>query len=75
MSDFHNVQNPKHYHHSGLDPIKYAEVNFPKEQLKGFYRINSLKYLSRYEHKGGLDDIDKAIFYLQKLRELENDSQ
>ncbi|GLY11376.1 DUF3310 domain-containing protein [Pseudobacillus badius] len=75
VKQFHNVQNPQHYHHSGLDPISYAEVNFPKEQLKGFHRINVLKYISRYEGKGGVNDLVKARTYLDKLIDLEREDE
>lgn len=32
---------------------------------------NAIKYISRWRKKGGLADIDKAIHYLQKLKEVE----
>jgi hypothetical protein len=43
-----------------VDVIEFAKMHFPKEQVKGFLRINALKYLVRYEEKGGLDDLDKV---------------
>lgn len=63
--------HPQHYHHAGLDPITYAEQNFSTAELRGFYRINVIKYVSRYERKGGLDDLAKAKDYLDRLEELE----
>lgn len=65
------INKPSHYHKGGIDVIGFAELHFPKEQLKGFFRINSLKYLDRYEEKGGLQDLKKSRFYLDKLIELE----
>lgn len=63
--------HPEHYHHSGLDPLTYAEQNFSAAELRGFYRINIIKYVSRYERKGGLDDLAKARDYLDRLEALE----
>lgn len=71
IKEFHNVQNPQHYHSGGIDPIGYAELNFPPEQLKGFYRINVLKYLSRYDQKNGIEDLEKADEYLKMLIDCE----
>lgn len=71
IKQFHSVQNPQHYHSGGIDPIGYAELNFPPEQLKGFYRINVLKYLSRYDQKNGIEDLEKADEYLKMLIDCE----
>jgi hypothetical protein len=65
------INKPGHYWKGGIDVIGFAELHFPKEQLKGFFRINSLKYLDRYEEKGGVKDLKKAKFYLDKLIALE----
>jgi hypothetical protein len=32
------------------------------------HAANVLKYLWRHEYKNGLEDIDKAIWYLNRLR-------
>jgi len=65
------VNRPNHYHKGGIDVIKYMEMKFPKEQLVGFHRGNALKYLMRYQDKGGVEDLRKAEFYIKKLIELE----
>lgn len=74
-NEFHNVQNPKHYHSKGLDPITVMKQTFSKEELRGFFRGNVLKYEMRYQEKGGVTDLEKAAFYLRELIELENDSE
>jgi hypothetical protein len=66
-----DINHPLHYHKGGIDVIAFAELHFPKEQLKGFHRINCIKYIDRYEDKGGVKDLKKARFYLDKLIELE----
>lgn len=37
----------------------------------GYLDGTALKYISRWRHKGGVEDIDKAIHFLQKLKEQE----
>lgn len=66
------INAPSHYHQNGIDVIDFAEMQLPDVQLKGFHRINVLKYVTRYDKKGTpLDDLKKAKFYLDKLIELE----
>ena len=62
---------PDYYHTGNIDVIKFAEENFTQEELKGFYRMNVLKYVTRFDKKNGKSDIEKAAFYLNKLYELE----
>lgn len=66
-----NINKPNHYHRSKIDVIKYSELQFDKLELKGFYRINVLKYVTRYDLKNGIEDLEKAKFYIDKLIELE----
>jgi hypothetical protein len=65
------INNPKHYHKNGIDVIAFSELQFSEDELKGFYRINCLKYVTRYDRKNGIEDLKKAHFYLNKLMELE----
>jgi len=66
------INTPDHYHKNGIDVIRFAEMQLPVEQLKGFHRINVLKYVTRYDRKNGIEDLKKAKFYLDKLIELES---
>lgn len=70
--DTDNVNKPSHYHTGNIDVIKFSEENFSNEELKGFCRINAIKYITRYDKKNGIEDLDKAIFYINKLKELES---
>lgn len=62
---------PSHYHHGGLDVFTIMDKNMP-HQLEGFFVGNVLKYVMRYEHKNGLEDLKKAKEYLEKLIELKS---
>ena len=60
------VTNPKHYVGLGITPLKYITAN-ELDFLEG----NIIKYVSRYPHKGGVNDLLKARTYLEKLIERE----
>lgn len=66
-----NPIKPSHYHHGGLDVFTIMDKNMP-HQLEGFFVGNVLKYVMRYEHKNGLEDLKKAKEYLEKLIELKS---
>lgn len=71
MTDF---MTPKHYVlEDGSDSMDVLEKILGREQFKGFLRGNALKYLIRYEQKGGVDDLRKALDYIERLVELEDD--
>jgi hypothetical protein len=38
-----------------------------KEQFVGFLKGNIIKYLWRFEHKNGVEDLKKAHFYQNRL--------
>ena len=62
---------PSYYHNGNIDVIKFGEENFAKDEIKGFYRMNVLKYVTRFDKKGSaLTDLEKASFYLNKLKEI-----
>lgn len=65
------INSPEHYHANGIDVIGFSELQFSQEELKGFHRINVLKYVTRFDKKNGIEDLRKAEFYLKKLIELE----
>ncbi|TLS37754.1 DUF3310 domain-containing protein [Pseudalkalibacillus caeni] len=69
------INEPNHYHKNGIDVIGFSEMQFPKEELKGFYRINVIKYATRYDRKNGTEDLEKAVFYLRKLIELSQEEK
>ncbi|MBC1801037.1 DUF3310 domain-containing protein [Listeria booriae] len=62
------VNNPSHYNTGGIETLDYikAKVNDYPSYAVG----NIIKYITRYEHKNGLEDLKKAQFYLNDLIEL-----
>lgn len=65
------INKPDHYHSGNIDVIKFSKENFTADELKGFHRINAIKYITRYDRKNGIEDLNKAKFYIDKLIELE----
>ena len=63
------VNNPPHYNQAGIECIDaiLAATNHNKE---GYLQGNILKYVWRYDYKNGLEDLEKAQWYLNKLIEV-----
>lgn len=64
-----NVNHPAHYKSkSGLETIDVIEAF--TEDLRGCEAVhtgNILKYVCRWKHKNGLEDLKKARWYLNRL--------
>lgn len=63
------VKSPSHYTAGGIETIAYIKAKLSSEEYEGYLKGNVLKYMSRYNHKGGLQDLEKAKTYLQWLIE------
>jgi hypothetical protein len=62
------VNSPPHYNQAGIeciDAIRAATDDGYEYYLQG----NIIKYLWRYRYKNGVQDLEKAQWYLQKLIE------
>lgn len=62
--DKEHITNPDHYDKVGfaIQPIEYITKN-ELDFLEG----NVIKYVSRYQHKGGVNDLLKARTYIDFL--------
>lgn len=66
----HRVQiGGDHYQRLAIQPWDAMQAWMSPEQFRGFLRGNAIKYLARYNHKGGVEDLRKARHYLDKLIE------
>lgn len=67
------VNHPSHYNQGGIeciDALKAAIVG--KTGIEAFCVANAIKYLWRYEKKNGIEDVEKARWYIDRLiKELE----
>ncbi len=55
----------KHYTDYKIQPVEFITSN-----NIGFIEGNVIKYLLRFKEKNGLQDLDKAIHYVELLKEL-----
>lgn len=55
-----------HYKRFGIQPAEYSHAN----QL-GWHEGEVVKYITRWKHKGGLQDLEKAQHCVQMLIDLE----
>ena len=61
------VNSPAHYNNGEIECIDAIAAALTLDELKGFVKGNVVKYLWRMEHKGGLEDLKKAQWYLNYL--------
>lgn len=59
-----------HYTSKKVQPWAAMEAWMTPEQFAGFLRGNAIKYLARCDDKGGVEDLQKARHYLDKLIEV-----
>jgi hypothetical protein len=65
------VNSPAHYNSGSIECIDAIESMLTKEEFIGFLRGNILKYQWRYKQKNGAEDLKKAQWYFDKLKEKE----
>lgn len=66
MSVNANVEHPHHYTQScSLECIDVMVVIFGVEKVIDYCLINAFKYMWRFKDKGGMEDLDKADWYLR----------
>ena len=63
------VNKPQHYNAGGIEAIE-AIMAATNEQAEGYLQGNIMKYIWRYRYKNGLQDLEKAQWYLNKLIEV-----
>lgn len=66
-----NVSHPVHYETGRFECIDVMEETQGIDATADFCVCNALKYVYRHRRKNGLEDIKKAIWYLNKYVELE----
>ena len=59
-----------HYTNKKIQPWDAMEEWMSEEQFKGFILGNVIKYVARFQEKGGTLDLQKAKHYLDKLIEI-----
>jgi len=71
MSQSNDIQHGgDHYKRQAIQPWDFIIAN-----NIGFLEGNAIKYLTRWRAKGGLQDLEKARHYIDKLIEVESKKQ
>lgn len=63
--------NPNYYKQASIELIDFMEETSSPEAFQGYCKNNVLKYVVRYKNKNGVEDLNKAMWYLQRLIESE----
>ena len=70
-----NVNHPSHYETGKFECIDVMIETQGIEVVQAFCICNAFKYIYRHMNKNGVEDVKKAIWYLNKFVELENMNQ
>ena len=68
-----NVNHPEHYTSGGVECIDAIQAALTPEEFRGFLKGNVIKYTWRERLKAGVESLQKAQWYLNKL--ISNESQ
>lgn len=63
------INKPAHYNQGSIECIDAMQIVLTPEEYRGFLKGNAIKYLWREENKGGIEDLRKAKWYLDRLIE------
>lgn len=55
-----------HYKKFKIQPAEFCHIN-----NIGYLEATAIKYLCRWKDKGGFEDLDKAIHFIELLKQLE----
>jgi hypothetical protein len=61
------VNHPSHYRQGAVECIDAIKSALGDEGFQSYCTGNVLKYLFRWQHKNGLEDLQKAQWYLTEL--------
>lgn len=62
---------PSHYRQGKMDLFETWYLTYPFNEFRAIMKSHIAKYLHRYQDKNGTEDLDKASYCIQRLREYE----
>jgi hypothetical protein len=68
MSALENQVGGNHYKDAAIQHVEYAHAN-----RLPYIEANIIKYIVRHDKKNGIEDLKKAMHYLEILMDLEYD--
>lgn len=64
---------PDYYKSNGKDLLdRFEEGLLTEDEVRGFYKGNIIKYTVRYKDKNGIEDLNKAKTYIERLTKFEH---
>lgn len=67
------INHPNHYTAYSREVIDTMQGDMTPEEFTGYLKGNIIKYISRYQGKNGVQDLEKAQWYLNKLHDTVKD--
>lgn len=65
---------PDYYQNNGKDLLdRFEEGLLTKDEVRGFYKGNIIKYTVRYKDKNGIEDLNKIQTYIERLAQFEEE--
>lgn len=71
---FNPINRPEHYANGNVECIDAMRSVLGNDAVINFCLCNVFKYLWRYKDKNGEEDINKAVWYFDKFKELCNEN-
>ena len=63
-----SVDHPRHYNEGKIECIEALKAaTTGLEGIESFCTANAIKYLWRWKYKNGVEDLNKAIWYINYL--------
>lgn len=59
------VEHPSHYTNGSIECIDAIRASMSDKGFIDYCKGNVMKYIFRWEHKGGVEDLKKAQVYLK----------
>lgn len=69
------INHPNHYTAYSREVIDTMQGDMTPEEFTGYLKGNVIKYISRYQGKNGVEDLNKAIWYVTRLRDFVKDTK
>ena len=73
MTEYNDVTKPRHYASGDVECIDAIKAQMSLEEYQGYLRGCIVKYMWRWRHKGGVESLLKAEWYLSRL--VDSDAQ
>lgn len=72
MFELDKIKDNIRYKHGNIECIDALRSCLSEEEFRGFCKGNVIKYLWRSDYKGGKEDLEKAMDYLDYLLNKDN---